>query len=93
MQCQTSFFNKKFSYDLDKLQHKSSEATQPVFIILRATMYLCHGISYDVWNGLCSVTDPKAYNLRIRKLQQVSCPSPGNLLHSWQRTNINMQFQ
>ena len=44
--------------------------------------HLCHGIRYDVWNGLGSVTYPKAYNLSIRELEQMSCSSPGNLIDS-----------
>jgi hypothetical protein len=42
----------EFSYVLDKLQYKLSEGTQLVFIILRANMHICHGITYGVLNGL-----------------------------------------
>ena len=59
--------------------------------------HLCHGIRYDVWNGLGSVTYPKAYNLSIRVLQQMSCSSPGNLNDSQQintiRNQITEQYQ
>ena len=54
--------------------------------------HLCHGICYDVRNGLGSVTYPKAYNLSIRVLQQMSCSSPGYLIDSQQTKTIRNQI-
>lgn len=61
--------------------------TTGVYYIKRYDIYLCHGISYDIWNGLYSVTDPPY--LEWAALLLVIC----YLLHSCQRTNIKMQFQ
>jgi hypothetical protein len=59
---------------------------------LRTRRYLGHCIRYDIWNGLGSVTYPKAYDLGIRILQQMSCSSPGNLLDIQQFATIKIQI-
>jgi hypothetical protein len=55
-------------------------------VLLIQKFYLCQCRSYDFRNGFSSITNPKAYDFRIRVLQQVCSLSSSNLFFviKWQ---------